>query len=95
MESCDADVLEIGGDEVDNKVSVSVQQLTAKVETGTSLQFLQLKLNASFETDYRVHLVERTQCAADSDYDTDDLIEDARNLVITAKRFAYNDRIIS
>ena len=57
--------------------------------------FYQLKLNASFETDYRIHLVERTQCAADSDYDTDDLIEDARNLVITAKRFAYNDRIIS
>ena len=43
MESCDADVLEIGGDEVDNKVSVSVQQLTAKVETGTSLQFLPAK----------------------------------------------------
>ena len=43
MESCDADVLEIGGDEVDNKVSVSVQQLTAKSETGTSLQFLPAK----------------------------------------------------
>merc|ERR1712172_155033 len=69
MESCDADVLEIGGDEVDtNKTSTSVHQLTAKVET-----------------DYRVHLVERTHCATDSDYDTDDLIEDARNFVITAE----------
>ena len=40
MESCDADVLEIGGDEVDNKTSTSAQQLTAKVETGTRVSFL-------------------------------------------------------
>ena len=42
---------------------------------------------ALFETDYRVHLVERTHCATESDYDTEDLIEDARNFVITAKRY--------
>ena len=43
MESCDADVLEIGGDEVDSKTSTSVQQLTAKVETGTFILLLNLK----------------------------------------------------
>ena len=32
--------------------------------------------------------MERTQCSTDSDYDTDDLIEDARNFVITAKRYS-------
>ena len=37
MESCDADVLEIGGDEVDKKISASEEQLASKVETGTSL----------------------------------------------------------
>merc|ERR1712088_1273582 len=68
MESCDADILEIGDDEVDKKSSASEEQLTSKVET-----------------DYRVHLVERAQCATESDYDTDDLIEDARNFVITGK----------
>ena len=44
MESCDADILEIGGDEVDNKTSASAQQLTAKVETGICLSLLKLKL---------------------------------------------------
>ena len=37
MESCDADILEIGDDEVDKKISASEEQLTAKVETGNSL----------------------------------------------------------
>ena len=73
------------------------------VETKWTRRFLLLKNNsppklklvtlsilissALFETDYRVHLVERTHCATESDYDTDDLIEDARNFVITAKRY--------
>ena len=74
MESCDADILEIGDDEVDKKISASEEQLTSKVETGTSLPS---EPKALFETDYRVHLVERAQCATESDYDTDDLIEDA------------------
>jgi len=68
MESCDSDVLEIGGEEVDSRTSASAEQFTAKVET-----------------DYRVHLVEKTHYNDDSDYDTDDLIEDARNFVITGK----------
>ena len=51
MESCDADVLEIGGDEVDtNKTSTSVQQLTAKVETGTFLLELNLLKHCSAQT---------------------------------------------
>merc|ERR1712156_102668 len=68
MESCDSDVLEIGGEEVDSRASASAEQFTAKVET-----------------DYRVHLVEKTHYNDDSDYDPDDLIEDARNFVITGK----------
>ena len=47
-----------------------------------------------FETDYRVHLVERGQCATESDYDTDDLIEDARNFVITANRYSCPERFV-
>ena len=39
-------------------------------------------------SDYRVHLVEKTHYNDDSDYDTDDLIEDARNFVITGKRYS-------
>ena len=35
MESCDSDVLEIGGEEVDSRTSASAEQFTAKVETGT------------------------------------------------------------
>ena len=44
MESCDADILEIGGDEVDKKISASEEQLASKVETGTSLSLSLLNL---------------------------------------------------
>merc|ERR1712004_316316 len=33
MESCDSDVLEIGGEQVDSRTSASAEQFTAKVET--------------------------------------------------------------
>lgn len=41
-----------------------------------------------------MHLVERAQCATESDYDTDDLIEDARNFVITGKRYSSYQRFL-
>ena len=40
-------------------------------------------------TDYRDHLVtplSKQRLSEDSDYDTDDLIEDARNFVLASKR---------
>ena len=38
--------------------------------------------------------MERAQCATESDYDTDDLIEDARNFVIAGKRYSSYQRFL-
>ena len=38
--------------------------------------------------------MERTHFATDSDYDTDDLIEDARNFVIAGKRYSSYQRFL-
>ena len=70
MESCETEEIVIGGEE--NRTLPTLDQLDKKTADLTS-------------TDYRDHLIGDPGHDGSSDYDTDDLIEDAKNFVLAAQ----------
>ena len=72
MESCETEEIIIGEQQQENRNMPNFQQLDKKTADLTP-------------TDYRDHLIGDPGECLSSDYDTDDLIEDARNFVLAAQ----------
>ena len=72
MESCETEEIIIGEQQQENRNMPNFQQLDKKTADLTP-------------TDYRDHLIGDPGQGCSSEYDTDDLIEDARNFVLAAR----------